>query len=227
MTITIKADVRETRGKNAARRLRSSGRLPAVLYGPGADTVSLGLEKKDIFNILKSESGENTLFKVVFDSENWDVMIKDYQQDVVSDEVLHVDLIQVMLDKAIRVNVSIELVGEPIGVKSEGGFVDFATREVEIECLPSAIPENVTVDISELHLHQALKVMDLAEIEGVIITTDPNTALVHIQSPSVEEEEVEEEELEEGEIMAEGEEPEVIKKDKDEETSDKREDKKE
>ena len=213
--MTIKADVRETRGKNAARRLRSSGLLPAILYGPGAENVSLSLEKKDIFSILKSESGENTLFKVVFDSEKRDVMIKDYQQDVVSDEVLHVDLIQVLMDKAIRVNVHIELVGEAIGVKSEGGFVDFATREVEVECLPSDIPEQLTVDISELHLHQAFKVEDLDEIAGVKVTTDPNTALVLIQAPSVEEEVVEEE-AEEGEIMAEGEEPEVIKKEKEE-----------
>ncbi|NOR14209.1 MAG: 50S ribosomal protein L25 [Candidatus Aminicenantes bacterium] len=218
MSITIKAEVRETRGKNAARRLRSSGKLPAVLYGPGAENVSLGLSKKDIFSILKSESGENTLFKVAFASEKRDVMIKDYQQDVVTDEVLHVDLIQILLDKVVRVSVPIEIVGEAIGVKSEGGFVDFSTREVEIECLPDAIPEHVSVDISELHLHQAFKVEDLAEIEGVKYTTDPNISLVQIQAPSIEEE-VEEEELEEGEIMAEGEEPEVIKKDKDEEES--------
>jgi len=216
MSIIVKADVRETRGKNAARRLRSSGLLPAVLYGPGAENVSLSLEKKDIFNILKSESGENTLFKVAFDSEKHDVMIKDYQQDVVSDEVLHVDLIQILLDKVIRVNVHVELVGEAIGVKSEGGFVDFATREVEVECLPSDIPEQVIVDVSELHLHQAFKVEDLDEIPGVKVTTDPNTSLVLIQAPSVEEEEVVEEEPEEGEIMAEGEEPEVIKKEKEE-----------
>ena len=216
MSMTIKADVRETRGKNAARRLRSRGLLPAILYGRGAENVSLSLSKKDIFSILKSESGENTLFKVTFDSEQRNVMIKDYQQDVVSDEVLHVDLIQILMDKAIRVNVHIELIGEAIGVKSEGGFVDFATREVEVECLPSDIPEQLTVDISELHLHQAFKVEDLEEIEGVKVTTDPNAALVHTQAPSVEEEEVVEEELEEGEIMAEGEEPEVIKKEKEE-----------
>ncbi len=228
MSITIKAEVRETRGKNAARRLRSSGRLPAVLYGPGAENVSLGLSKKDIFSILKSESGENTLFKVAFDSEKRDVMIKDYQQDVVSDEVLHVDLIQILLDKVIRVNVPIEIVGEAVGVKSEGGFVDFSVREVEIECLPGAIPEQVTIDISELHLHQAFKVEDLAEIEGVKYIMDPNISLVQIQAPSIEEEEeVEEEVLEEGEIMAEGEEPEVIKKDKEEEASAKGAEKKE
>lgn len=214
MTITIKAEVRETRGKNAARRLRDGGSLPAILYGPGAENVSLSLKKKDIFDILKSESGENTLFKVAFDAEKKDVMIKDYQQDVVSDEVLHVDLIQILMDKAIRVNVPIEIVGDAVGVKAEGGFVDFVNREVEVECLPSDIPEHITVDISELHLHQALKVEDLAEISGVKVTSDPNTAIVLIQAPSVEE--VVEEEPEE-EIMAEGEEPEVITKEKEEE----------
>jgi large subunit ribosomal protein L25 len=212
----IKAEKREIYGKNAARQIRREGKLPAILYGPSTENVPLMVNKKDIFNILKSEAGENTLFKVVFNSEKWDVMIKELQQDVVSDEVLHVDLIQIVLDKEIRVNVPVTLVGDAVGVKAEGGFVDFVTREVEMDCLPKDIPEHIEVDISELHLNQSIKLEDIPGIEGVIFATDPQTVLAHILVPSVEEVEEEVPEEEE-EVIAEEEEPELIKKEKPEE----------
>lgn len=216
MSITIKAEKRVEQGKNAARRIRRDGNVPAVLYGPETESIPLTVNKRDIFGILKSETGENTIFKVAFGNDKREVMIKEYQQDVVTDEVLHVDMIQIVMDKAIRVSVPIQLIGEAVGVKSEGGFVDFSTREIEIECLPKDIPEHIEVDISDLHLHQSIKVEELDEIPGVKFTTDEQTALVLIQAPSVEEEPVEEVEEEE-EIMAEEEEPEVIKKEKPEE----------
>lgn len=215
MSLTIKAEKRDAHGKNAARRIRREGGLPAVLYGSESQSVSLILDKKDIFSILKSDTGENTIFKVAVGSEKPEVMIKDYQQDVVSDEILHVDLLRIAMDKEIRVDVSIDLNGEAVGVKNEGGFVDFSTREIEIECLPKDIPENIEVDISGLHLNQSLKVEDLTVPAGVKIITDPQAVVVLIQAPSVEE--IEEEVPEEEEIMAEGEQPEVIKKDKEEE----------
>ena len=215
MSLTIKAEKRDAHGKNAARRIRREGGLPAVLYGSESQSVSLILDKKDIFSILKSDTGENTIFKVAVGSEKPEVMIKDYQQDVVSDEILHVDLLRIAMDKEIRVDVSIDLNGEAVGVKNEGGFVDFSTREIEIECLPKDIPENIEVDISGLHLNQSLKVEDLTVPAGVKIITDPQAVVVLIQAPSVEE--IEEEVPEEEEIMAEGEQPEVIKKEKEEE----------
>jgi large subunit ribosomal protein L25 len=154
MSLEINAQRREVFGKNAARRIRQEGMVPAILYGPKTDAVALILAKKDIFSILKSESGENTLFKVTVDSEIRDAMIKDYQTDPVSDELIHVDLIQIVMDKAIQVAVPVALVGEAVGVKTEGGFVDFVSREIEIECLPRDIPEQILIDISALHLHQ-------------------------------------------------------------------------
>ncbi len=211
--ITIKAEKREVSGKNAARRIRREGRLPAILYGSESENVALILNKKDIFSILKSDSGENTIFKVDYDQPPEEVMIKDYHHDTVSDEILHVDLIRIAMDKEIRVNVPVDLVGTAVGVKAEGGFVDFVTREVEIECLPGAIPESFEIDISGLHLNQALKVEDLPLPEGVRCITDPQAMVVHIEAPSVEEEKVEAEEEEE-QIMAKEEEPEVIKKEK-------------
>ena len=155
MSLVIKAEKRENFGKNASRVVRRKGRIPAILYGPGMDNVALTLDKKDLFSILKSETGENTLFRVSFNSEKRDAMIKELQVNPVSDELLHVDLIQIVMDKVIRVAVPIVLVGEAVGVKAEGGFVDFSSREIEVECPPKNIPEHIEVDISELHLHQA------------------------------------------------------------------------
>lgn len=214
MSLEINAQRREVFGKNAARRIRQEGMVPAILYGPQTDAVALILAKKDIFSILKSESGENTLFKVAVDSEIRDAMIKDYQTDPVSDELIHVDLIQIVMDKAIQVAVPVALVGEAVGVKTEGGFVDFVSREIEIECLPRDIPEQILVDISALHLHQSLKVEDITAPEGTVFADDPEMVVVMIQAPTKEEEIVVEEEEE---VMAEEEEPEVIKKEKEEE----------
>jgi large subunit ribosomal protein L25 len=214
MSLEINAQRREVFGKNAARRIRQEGMVPAILYGPLTVAVALILAKKDIFSILKSESGENTLFKVAVDSEIRDAMIKDYQTDPVSDELIHVDLIQIVMDKAIQVAVPVLLVGEAVGVKTEGGFVDFVSREIEIECLPREIPEQILVDISALHLHQSLKVEDITAPEGTVFTDDPEMVVVMIQAPTKEEEIVVEEEEE---VMAEEAEPEVIKKEKEEE----------
>lgn len=224
MSVLIKGEKREIFGKNASRRIRREGRVPAILYGPKTDNVALTLDKKDIFSILKSETGENTLFKVSFDSEKRDAMIKNLQTDPVSDELLHVDLIQIVMDKAIRVAVPVVLIGEAVGVKTEGGFVDFVSREIELECLPKDIPEQITVDISELHLHQSIKLEEIDPPEGTKITSDPEMVVVLIQAPT-KEEEIEVEEEEEEEVMAEGEEPEVIKKEKAEEEEEKEKDK--
>lgn len=213
----LKSDRRSEFGKNAARRIRREGNIPAILYGLKTDNIALTLNKKDIFKILKSETGENTLFKIKLDKEQRDVMIKEVQQDVVSDEVQHIDLIQIALDKAIRVMVPVVLTGDAVGVKAEGGFVDFSTRELEVECLPSDIPEHIDVDISDLHLHQSYKVEDLPEREGVTYTMEENTVIAMIQASAAEEEFVEDVEEEEEEIMGEGEQPEVIKKEKTEE----------
>jgi large subunit ribosomal protein L25 len=212
MSFAIKAEKRAAFGKNANRRLRKEGKMPAVLYGEGTVNVPLSLIKKDIITILKSESGENTIFKVTFDSQTQDAMIKELQVDPSSDELIHADLIRISMDKAVRVAVPFLLQGEPVGVKTEGGFVDFMTREVEIECLPRDIPEHIKVDISELHLHQSLKVGDVAAPEGVTFISDPGAVVALISVPHKEEEVVKP--AEEEAVAAEPEEPEVIKKER-------------
>jgi len=214
MSIVVKSEKREGLGSNAARRLRAQGFVPAVLYGESLETTALVLSKKDIVQILRLESGENTIFQVAVDGETTDVMIKELQIDPASDELLHVDLIRISMDKPIRVTVPIVHRGEPVGVKTEGGFVDFVTREVEVECLPRDIPESIGIDISELHINQSYKVQAMAVPAGVKIITDPNTVLVLISMPH-KEEEVFPGEKPEGEVAAEEpKEPEVIKKER-------------
>jgi len=173
MTLIIKAEKRTELGKNAAGRLRRKGLVPAILYGEGLDSLPLTLRKKDIIEILKSETGENTIFKVAFDSEERDVMIKEVQINPITDELTHVDLLHISMDKPVRVSVPVELVGEPVGVKAEGGFVDFLLRELEIECLPREIPESIKIDISNLHLHQSFKVQNLELSAGIKVLHDP------------------------------------------------------
>ena len=211
MTITIKAEKREGFGKNECRRLRKKGLVPAILYGEAVENVPLVLDKKDIVQILKSDTGENTIFKVAFASQVRDAMIKEMDMDPVDDTLLHLDLIQIAMDKAIRITVPIVHTGDPIGVKTEGGFIDFVTRTVDIECLPKDIPDSLQIDISGLHMHQSFKAESLALPPGVKLLSEPGTVLVLISVPHKEEEfpgEKPEEAVEEAK------EPEVIKKER-------------
>jgi large subunit ribosomal protein L25 len=220
MNIVVKSEKRQGLGTNASRRLRAQGFVPAVLYGESMESTPLVLSKKDIVQIMRLETGENTIFKVAVDAEAYDAMIKDLQVNPATDELLHVDLIRISMDKPIRVAVPVVHRGEPVGVKTEGGFVDFVTREIEIECLPRDIPESLEIDISELHINQSFKVQGMAIPAGVKVLTDANTVLVLISMPH-KEEEVFPGEKPEGEVAAEEpKEPEVIKKERAEKAED-------
>ncbi len=212
MTLVIKAEKRTEFGKNAAGRLRRQGLVPAILYGESTDNIPLRLQKKDIIEILKSETGENTIFQVAFEMETRDVMLKDVQINPVTDELTHIDLLQISMDKPVRVSVPVELVGEPVGVKVEGGLADFLLRELEIECLPREIPESIKIDISHLHLHQSFKIQDLELPASLKILHDPQTAIVVVSSLAEEAAPVTGEEMVTGE--AEATEPELIKKER-------------
>ena len=167
---TLKFEKRETRGKNEARRLRASGRIPAVLYGAEkGKAFEIAVDPKALLKILHSESGVNTLIGLEGLSDagrDTRVLVKEYQLDPIDHKLLHADFYQVAMDKMLTVTVPIVLKGEAKGVKQQGGIVDFVNREVEIEVLPGDIPENITVDISELMLNQGVRVRDLPT-EGV------------------------------------------------------------
>ncbi|MBP6059425.1 MAG: 50S ribosomal protein L25 [Candidatus Saccharicenans sp.] len=211
MTVVIKAETRKEVGKNAAGRLRRQGLVPAILYGGKTASQPLTLKKKDILEILKSQTGENTIFRVTIDSQEKDVMLKDIQINPVTDELTHVDLIEISMDKPVRVAVPVELVGEPVGVKVEGGVADFLLRELEVECLPREIPEAIKIDISNLHIHQSIKVQNLDLPAGVRVYADPNAAIVVISSVAEEAAPAPTEEVIEG---AEAKEPELIRKER-------------
>ena len=212
MSLVIATEKRDVFGKNASYRIRRTGSIPAILYGEGLESMPLVLTKKDVIKILKSDLGLNTLFKISFGAEERDVMIKDVQIDPVSDEVLHADLIQIDMTKAIRVAVPVELVGEAVGVKTEGGFIDFMTRELTVECLPALIPEHFAVDVTALHLHQSIKAADVAMPEGIKMITEPGVVIALVQMPAEEKAEVAAA-AEEGAEAAPAE-PEVIKKER-------------
>jgi len=212
MNIVVKSEKRQGLGSNAARRLRAQGFIPAVLYGESMESQPLVLSKKDIIQILRLESGENTIFKVAVDADLYDAMIKDLQVDPSTDELLHADLIRISMDKPVRITVPVVHRGEPVGVKTEGGFIDFITREVEVECLPRDIPESLSIDISELHINQSFKAENMAVPAGVRLITEPETVLVLVSMPH-KEEEFPGEKPEEA-VAEEPKEPEVIKKER-------------
>ena len=192
MEATLEAVKREGRGKNEANRLRASGRIPAVVYGPqkdgkGPEGVALAVDPKAVLRILHSESGANTLINLKVDGSEARVMVKEYQLDPITHHLLHADFYQLAMDKAITVTVPIVLKGESRGVKQQGGIVDFVTREIQVQCLPTDIPEHIDVDISELMVNQSVRVRDLAQNPKWKAVTDGDAMLVHVVIPKAEE----------------------------------------
>lgn len=192
MDASLDAVKRDGRGKNEARRLRASGRIPAVVYGSRSDGnqpqgVAVAVDPKAVLRILHSESGANTLINLRVGGSEARVMVKEYQLDPVSHHLLHADFYQLAMDKAIVVTVPIALKGEAKGAKLQGGLIDFVTRDIQVECLPTDIPERIEVDVSEMMLNQAIRVRDLAPSPKWKALSEPDTMIVHVVLPKVEE----------------------------------------
>jgi len=189
MEATLEAEKREGRGKNEARRLRSAGRIPAVVYGAGKNTaVEIAVDPKVLLRILHSESGVNTLIGLQgVDIGGGKVLVKEYQLDPIDHKLLHADFYAVAMDKALTVTVPVNLKGEPKGVKQQGGIVDFVNRELEVECLPGDIPEKIDVDVTELMLHQGIRVRDLPTDGRWKPISEPDMMIVHVVAPRAEE----------------------------------------
>src|SRR3954462_10550013 len=204
----------ESRGKNEARRLRVTGKIPATIYGAKKDSVAIELDPKHINKILASDSGHNTIFDLKLGAAQDKVMIVDWQYEPIKGKLLHIDLKRIDMAKAIRVAVPVNLIGTAEGVKSQGGILDQVPREVEIECLPADIPSHLELDVTSLVFGQVLRVADLPHGGKLKFITDEDQAVAHIPS-------VKEEEAPTPEAAAEAEaagpaEPEVIKKGKQE-----------
>jgi large subunit ribosomal protein L25 len=179
--ITVAAEPRSERGKNEARRLRVRGLAPAVVYGAGKDAVPVSVSPKEINRILHSKSGHNTIFNVQIGSgETTPVMIVDWQNDPVKDNLLHVDLKRVDMTKTLRVKVPVTTSGEARGVKEQGGLLEVITREVEIECLPIDIPESFAVDVAELMLNQSIRASELVLSGSVKLVSPADQVLAHV-----------------------------------------------
>jgi large subunit ribosomal protein L25 len=229
MEARLEATIRDTFGKNEARRTRRDGRVPAVLYGSAGDggrqqARSIAVEPKALLKILHSESGANTLIALKLEDEGEArVLVKDYQLDPITHQVLHADFFRIAMDRALQVTIPLTVKGEPKGVKQQGGILEFIRREIEIECLPADIPEHIEIDVSDLMLHQGIRVRDIATDAKWQPLSDPDMMIVHVIAPKAEE------------VVATAEvaaaptaaaEPEVIKKGKKDEEADEKKDEK-
>jgi large subunit ribosomal protein L25 len=208
----VPAESRSETGKNANRRLRTRGMIPGVLYGTGKEAVQVAVSPREIGAILKSASGENTLFDLDLGGDRRKVILKEFQREPLRGKLLHADFYEVALDKELQVTVHVELTGTPVGVKVQGGIVDFVTRELEVECLPADIPEKILLDISGLELNKHLRVSDLSLGDKVKVLADPDVVIVHVVLPKAEV--AAEAVAAEGATEAAAAEPEVIKKGK-------------
>ena len=170
--------------KNAARRVRVKGKIPAVVYGAQQDAIALEVDPKQIQRILWSETGHNSIFdlEIAGSSAQTKAMIVDWQNEPIKGTLLHVDLKRIALDKAIRVEVPIQLMGVPSGVKLQGGILDQVLREVEIECLPGDIPSHIDVDVSNLNIGDSVRVADLPHSGKLKFLTEEDATVAHVVS---------------------------------------------
>ena len=186
--ITVTAEVRATRGKNEARRLRVRGFIPAVVYGAYKDSVSIGVNPKEINQILHSKTGHNTIFNLSIQGiENTPVMVVDSQRDPIKGHLLHADLKRIDLAKRIRVSVPVITQGEAAGIKLQGGLLEIVTREIEIECLPDEIPEHFVVDVSSLMIGQSVRAGSIPMAGSIRLTSSPETVIAHVVALRAEE----------------------------------------
>jgi large subunit ribosomal protein L25 len=210
----VEVEARQDFGKNAARRLRRTGRIPAVVYGGGGPAIPVVVDPKEILQILHSESGHNAIFTLeVRGKAPARVMIRDWQTEPIHGDLLHVDLVRISRDTRLKLKVPIHVSGEPVGVKVQGGIFEFVLREVEVECLPDDIPERFVAEVSGLELGKNFRVSDLPANPKVKILTDPARVVAHIVEMRAEEEAKPAVE----EAVAAPSEPEVIRKGKAEE----------
>ena len=207
MPTVIAAQLRTPGGKNVNRRIRKDGKIPAVIYGPGKPPIVVSVDPLDVKTILYSETGRNTIFTISVDgSEQSKAMVKDYQRDPVQGNLIHTDFLEIAMDRLLELTVNVEIVGEAEGVKLDGGIMDIVTRSIEVECLPSDIPESIKVDVSHLKINDYIRVKNIQADAKVRFLSDPEIVVVTIVPPLKEEVPAE--------VAVEAAEPEVVKKGK-------------
>jgi large subunit ribosomal protein L25 len=199
--VKLRAEQRTDFGTRPARRMRRTGKIPAVLYGRGLDPMTLSVDRRDLYGVLHTEAGANALIDLAVDGakKSFLTVAREVQRDPVRGEIVHLDFISISLDEAIHAEVQVEYLGTPAGVE-EGGVVETIRTVVNIMALPMEIPASIPIDISAMVVNDTMKVADLPAVEGVEYLDDPEASLVTVIVPRiVEVEEPEEEELLEGE----------------------------
>jgi large subunit ribosomal protein L25 len=186
--ITVAAEARDLRGKNEARRLRAKGSVPAVVYGGEAGPTAVAVNPKELTRILHSKTGHNTIFNLTMTGQaNTPVMIVDWQFEPIKGSLLHADLKRIDLQKRILVKVPIVTLGDPRGVKLQGGIHEIVSREIEIECLPDDIPEQFTVDVTDLTIGQTIRASDIPLTGSMKLVSLPDAVISHVVSLRAEE----------------------------------------
>ncbi|HTJ86212.1 MAG TPA: 50S ribosomal protein L25 [Terriglobales bacterium] len=210
----LEAQPRTPGTKNDARRVRRDGKVPAVVYGAGKDAVPVSVDPRQVTRILHSATGHNTVFDLAVDGDRTKAMIVDWQYEPIKGSLLHIDVKRIAMDQKLRVNVPIELVGEPAGVKQQGGILEQLLREVEIECLPGDIPNQVDLNVADLVFGMVLRVADLPKSDKLKFLSDEDQPVAHVIT--IKEEEAPAADAIAGAAAATPAEPEVIKKGKQE-----------
>ncbi|MFP4365314.1 MAG: 50S ribosomal protein L25/general stress protein Ctc [Spirochaetia bacterium] len=189
---TLSADARKAEKKSAAKRLRREGKIPAIIYGHH-DPVAIAVDASEFDRKFHTIS-ENTIIKISVGKENYDVLVKDYQEDLIKNRILHLDFFEIERGKALKTHVPIHLEGMPVGTK-EGGILETLLHEMEVECLPKDLPEVINLDISELQIGDSIHVEDVNPPEGVKYLNYPEQTICSVVTPRAEktEEELEEE----------------------------------
>lgn len=210
----LEAQPRTPGTKNDARRVRKQGKVPAVVYGAGKSALPVSVDPRQVSRILHSETGHNTVFDLALDGERSKAMIVDWQYEPIKGSLLHIDVKRIAMDQKLRVSVPIELIGEPAGVKQQGGILEQLAREVELECLPGDIPNAIELNVAELVFGMVLRVENLPKSDKIKFLSDPDQPVAHIIT--IKEEEAPAADAVAGEAAAAPAEPEVIKKGKQE-----------
>jgi len=186
--ITVSAEVRISRGKNEARRTRKAGKIPAVVYGAFQLPVSVAVNPREFYRIVRGAGGYNTIFNLaISDGETTPVMVVDQQVDPVTGALLHADFKRIDLTKRLRVSVPVRAEGEAKGIKLQGGLLEMVTHAIEIECLPDDIPEHFTVDVTELMIGQAKRASDVVLPASIKLLSPAEAVIAHVVALRAEE----------------------------------------
>ena len=195
--VNFKAESRDSVGKKIAKKIRKEGKIPAIIYGDGKEPIPISINVKDVLSVLKMEKKQNTILRIHRDDIQVDAMLKEIQYDYLSDNILHADFFRLDLNKEIEVSIPVTIVGESIGVRVEDGVFDFVTRDIRVKALPTLIPTNFEIDVTDLHSGSSIKVENIEEEENVKIVTDKQIVICSVVAKGAEEEEEVEEDDEE------------------------------